>query len=211
MIFYHFLWLKFQFNKFSPEFYGCPLVGDNFLLRLAVMEMGFKMLIDENRYKSGMCVSGQTIQEATAGLENLCGNQVVIVNIGSIDIINGKELVEIILDVMRFLKVCQRKSIVPIITTLPPLGLYGVGNYSEVLQHYNDFLRQNPFNYPVIDLNRAFYYDDGTLMDKIFQTRPRYMKGYQRPLVFWSKYGRQRLMNFLKKSLGIAMMQILKM
>lgn len=175
------------------------------------MEMGFKMLIDENRYKSGMCVSGQTIQEATAGLENLRGNQVIIVNIGSIDIINGKELVDVILEVMRFLKLCQKKSIVPILTTLPPLGMYGVGNYSDVLQHYNDFLRQNPFNFPVIDLNRAFYYDDGTLNDNCLQGRARYMKGYQRPLVFWSKYGRQKLMNTLTRSLGHAMMQILRM
>jgi hypothetical protein len=186
-------------------------VGDNFFLRLAVMEMGYKMTIDEDRYKSGSCVSGQTIHEATANLENFSENQVIIVNIGSIDIINGKELVDVILEIMRLLKLCQRKSIVPILTTLPPIAIYGLDDRAEVLNHYNEFLRQNPFNFPVIDLNRVFYNDNETLDCHCFQTQIRHMKGFSKPLVFWSRYGREKMMRCLTKSLGLSLMQIMQM
>lgn len=175
------------------------------------MEMRFKMTIQENRYKSGSCISGQTIHEACTNLENYHENQVIIVNIGSMDIINGKELVDVILEIMRLLKLCQRKCIVPILTTLPPLGIYGVGNRTEVLNYYNDFLRQNPFNYPVIDLNRAFYNDDGTLNIHCYQTQMRLMKGFPKPLVFWSKYGREKMMKTMTQSLGLALIKIMHM
>lgn len=206
---FHIKYLNFQFDKFCPEFYGCRLVGDGFFLRLAVMEMGYKMTLKDRRYKSGSCVSGQTIKEASAVCQGLDDNQMIIVNIGSTDILNGKELVDILLEMMTLMKICAKKSIIPILTTLAPLGHRNKGNRSEVLQAFNEFLRDNPYNFPVIDINKSFLRTNGTLNHRCLQQRPRNMMGFSKSLVFWSQSGRNKVMDCLRKSMGDAILQIL--
>lgn len=173
------------------------------------MEMGYKMALKDRRYKSGSCVAGQTIKEASAACQSLEDNQMIIVNIGSTDIINGKELVDLIFEMMRLMKICEKKSIIPILTTLPPLGHYSRGNRTEVLQSFNDFLRENPFNFPVIDINKGFLRKNGALNHRCLQNRSRYMTGCSKPVVFWSQEGRNKVMDCLRKSLGDAILQIL--
>lgn len=180
------------------------------MLLLAVTEMGYNMQLKDNRFRSGSCVSGQTIKEATAAIQNLSNEQMIIVNIGSTDILNGKELIDIIFDTIRLMKTCAKKSIIPIFTTLPPLKMHDrQENRPDVLEGFNDFLRDNPFNFPIIDISKIFVNRSGDLRRYCFQNGRRYLKGQKKPFIFWSKQGRKNVMACLKKSMGDAILDIL--
>lgn len=192
-----------------PEFYKCTLVGDNFLLNLAVMEMGFRMLNRDRILQSGYCVSGQTIAEARMQIEGMSPNQVILLNVGSIDIVNGKELIDMIYAMMLLFRTCTIRQIKPIIMTLCPLANYRLGNRAVVTNGFNEFLVKNLFNFPVIEMHKAFFHSDGSLDPQCFQGSTRFVSGMRKPLVFWSRMGRQRIMKTLTQELGSAILKIL--
>lgn len=185
------------------------LVGDNFFLNLAVMDMGFRMVNHDRILQSGLCVSGQTIAEAAKNIESIGPNQIILLNVGSIDIVQGKELVDMIYGMFRLLRVCRENEITPILTTILPLANYRLGNRASVTNGFNEFLMKNPFNFPVIELHKTFMNDDGTISHAFYQQSTRFVSGLRKPVVFWNRMGRQRIMKTLTQELGSAILKIL--
>jgi len=192
-----------------PEFHKCVLVGDNFFLDLAVKEMGFRMVRHEGVLQSGYCASGQTIEEATQAIESIGCNQMILLNVGSIDIANGKELIEMIQSMSRLMKTCKMNNIVPILTTLPPLSNYRFANRSIVTDGFNEFLMKNPYNFPVVQLHNAFTNRNGIMDQHFYQQTARFVSGTRKSLVLWNRAGCQRIMRSLAQQLGTAVLSIL--
>lgn len=173
------------------------------------MDMGFRMMTSDHILQSGYCVSGQTIAEAARNIEGMASNQIIILNIGSADIAQGKELIDLIYEIVRLFKVCIDNEITPIVTTVAPLANYRAGNRGEVTSGLNEFLKRNPFNFPVIDLHDTFINSKGFVDSRFYQPMPRHVSGMRKPLVFWNRFGHRTVMRILKKELGTAFLQIL--
>lgn len=173
------------------------------------MDLGYRMVNHDRVLQSGFCVSGQTIAEATKNIKKIAGNQIILLNIGSADIIQGKELIEMIYETVHLLRVCLAKGITPVLTTLLPLANYRLGNRVEVADGFNEFLIKNPFKFSVIELHKAFSNSDGSMDSNYYQPNTRYVSGMKRPLVFWNRLGRKKIIKTLTKELGSAILKIL--
>jgi maternal effect protein oskar len=184
------------------------LVGDNFFLNVAVTQLGFRVVKRNHVLQSGFCASGQTIAEATKNLTKMDSNELILLNIGSTDIVQGRELIELIIDMIKLWNICLNRNIKPILTTIPPLANYRLGNRRSVTDGFNDFLLNNPHSFPVIELHQTFYKKDGTVDYKCFQNVPRYASGLKKPIVFWSRLGRNRVIQNLTKELGMAILRL---
>lgn len=196
-------------DPYLPEYYKCTVFGDNFFLNLAVKDMGFRMRRVDDVLQSGYCISGQTIKEAIENIENMLPNQIILLNVGSVDIMQGKELVELIFGMFQLLRACVDNAVTPIITTIVPLANYRLGNRVAVTNGLNDFLMRNPFKFPVIPLHKAFLNRDGAMEAACYQQSTRFVSGTRKPIVFWSRLGHQRAMNFITKELGNAILKII--
>lgn len=69
-------------------------------------------------------MSGQTIQEITQKVlhdPKILSTNEVIVNLGSIDILLGRDLYDIKSDYKRLIQAIKKRNVLPVITTLPPI------------------------------------------------------------------------------------------
>lgn len=91
----------------------------------------------------GLCVSGQTIRDAVARLRNYpdADRMKLIINIGSVDILHGTSLPDMCNDFVNLVRLCERRNIYIIITTLAPLAnRLHVHEEIEKLNKFNQFL-----------------------------------------------------------------------
>lgn len=99
--------------------------------------------IGKGIHRSGLCISGQSIRDALDRIKRYpdLSNTKIIVNLGSIDILHGRDLTDVCQDFKDLMKECQRRRIQPIITTLAPLAnrLY-CPNDAKKLRQFNEFL-----------------------------------------------------------------------
>jgi maternal effect protein oskar len=167
------------------------------------------MVLHENVLQSGYCVSGQTIDKAADHIKRMRPNQIILLNIGAVDIMNGKALIELVISMMRLLKICRSNGITPVLSTLPPIANHRINSRDFVTNEFNKFLMKNPFDYQVIDLQKAFIKIDGLMDANCYEEVPRYVSGYKKPLVLWNKMGRQRALTFLKQEIGSAILKLL--
>lgn len=106
--------------------------------------------------RSGLCISGQSIRDATDRIKRYPeqSNMKIIVNLGSVDILHGSDLSDVCQGFKELMRECQRRRIQPIITTLAPLAnrLYCQEEVKKVRQ-FNEFL-VNEFSgqFRVIDI-----------------------------------------------------------
>lgn len=149
---------NYQFSSGDPQYnpyqdqnhfknngylYSYQLIGDDFFLTLATMELHSNYNTKHRICQSGYCISGQTIRDVTHRVlnwPNLSKN--VIVNIGSVDILHGHNLFEVIEDFKELLRAFEQRDIIPILTTLPPLA--NMAHNADVvmtLTKFNDYLR----------------------------------------------------------------------
>jgi OSK domain len=184
------------------------MMGDNFFLNLAVMELGYRLVKRDNTLQSGFCISGLTIERAARMIPNLAPKTVVLLNIGSVDIMQGKELIDLIYGMIHLLKTCERHKVTPILTTLPPLANYRLGDRASVTDNFNLFIMKNPFNYPVIELHKELL--QGKSIDfHYFQQIPRHVPGLRSAIVLWNILGRQRIIKTLSKQIGTAVLRLM--
>jgi OSK domain len=183
---------------------GFPLIGDDHFLNIAAFSLGFKTEKIDRIRKCGHTVSGLKIREAIEQVEACEDGITVIINVGSVDIIEGKELIQMIKDFDKLMAACGEKFITPIVTTLPPLPNYKVNNRQKVLEGFNCFLRKERERYlfPLIDLNLCMTIKNGEGNLRFYQPEPRFISGSKRSLLMWNKIGRDRVLAMLKRNLG---------
>lgn len=140
-------------------------------------------------------------------LELIDTGSIIIVNLGSNDILNDRPLVSMMEDMVGFLSACNKKQIIPILTTLAPLPTYHLGNRRETLTNFNRFIKVNPFNYPVIDLHPSFVFF-GKIELHAYQPEPRNAMGYRKKIMMWNKVGRKRVLQKLSDYMGEAIVDI---
>lgn len=104
----------------------------------------------------GLCVSGQTIQSATNRLR-YCKNIKIVLNIGSVDLLHGRDFVDMRDDFTRLMQVCQERNIQVVITTLAPLAnVLNAEGLREKFDQFNKFLIQTySRSHKVIEIHKC--------------------------------------------------------
>ncbi|XP_039495831.1 maternal effect protein oskar [Drosophila santomea] len=181
-----------------------PLMGDDFMLYLARMELKCRFRRHERVLQSGLCVSGLTINGARNRLKRVQlpeGTQ-IIVNIGSVDIMRGKPLVQIEHDFRLLIKEMHNMRLVPILTNLAPLANYCHDKVlCDKIHRFNKFIRSECCHLKVIDIHSCLINERGVVRFDCFQSSPRQVSGSKEPYLFWNKIGRQRVLQVIETSL----------
>lgn len=130
----------------------------------------------------------------------------VIVNVGSVDIAQGRQLIEIIDDYLQLLAAFEHVKITPILTTLAPIPNHTHGNKLRILEDFNYFIRNTlAKSSSIIDLNKCMLKRDKKLNPKYYQPSARFCSGFNKPLMQWNKIGRSRILSMIVKNLGAAL------
>lgn len=169
------------------------LLGDDFLLYMARMELRCKfkksklninfintshftnisLFLDQRILQSGLCVSGQTIGASIKRIRDLSDNRrSIILNIGSVDIMQGRQLIQIEHDFRELLLTMLKKGIRPILTTLAPLANYSHNHdIKRVLGRLNDFIKREgkQRNLVVIDIWKCLVNEKGHILFDCYQ------------------------------------------
>lgn len=182
------------------------MIGDDFFYTLATSDLGFPRYSHDIKVGS-TSMNGLTIKMAQSKLDSIDTGSIIIVNLGSNDILNDRPLVSMMEDMVGFLSACNKKQIIPILTTLAPLPTYHLGNHRETLKNFNRFIKVNPFNYPVIDLHSSFVWFEKIDLHA-YQPEPRHAIGYKKKILMWNKVGRKRVLQKLAEYMGEAIVDI---
>lgn len=189
------------------------MIGDDFLLGVAVVDLGFKSQfeeMDENDVLySGLCASGQTISLATERIRKLEKmDRTVLVYLGSIDIIKGRRGVDMQKDFNEFINVCREKGIFPILCTLAPIPTHQLGDRRWMLNQFNEYLTRTAslWGLPIIDIHKAFLRESQPFDEFCFAALPRSVSGMKEWIAPWSKNGRQKFREMIRKNIGQAIM-----
>lgn len=130
----------------------------------------------------------------------------VIVNVGTVDIARGRQLIEIIDDYLQLLAAFEHVGITPILTTLAPIPNHTHGNKLQILEDFNYFIRNTlAKSSSIIDLNKCMLKRDKKVNTKYYQPSYRYCSGFNKPLLLWNKIGRTRVLSMIVKNLGAAL------
>lgn len=101
------------------------------------------------------------IRDAVYRLKNLpnAENRKFILNVGSVDLLHGAELVDMYRDYKELVSVCEARNIPIIITTLPPLGNKSyIPDIVKNVRKFNEFLIKNfSQRHQVIDIQPCMY------------------------------------------------------
>ncbi|XP_062122114.1 maternal effect protein oskar [Drosophila sulfurigaster albostrigata] len=181
-----------------------PLLGDDFFLYLARMELKCRFKKYEKVLQSGLCISGQTINAARQRLQHVELHEMtqIIVNIGSVDIMRGKPLVQIEHDFRQLIKEMHNRRFVPVLTTLAPLANYCHDKQTcEKVLRFNKFIRSEGRHLTVIDIHSCLINENGVVRFDCFQNGPRSVTGSPEPYVFWNKIGRQRVLQMIEQNM----------
>lgn len=122
----------------------------------------------------GFCVSGQTIASAAKQIElaHYFKASHLILNVGSVDILNGQSIDDMCTDFDHLTRVCEQRGCVPIVTTLAPLA----GNHRSSINHdkltaFNfHLLHKYSADYPFIDIWQQFTMRNGCIWMDFYET-----------------------------------------
>lgn len=191
--------------------YGSVLIGDDFFLGLASFFIRFQAFYnDDGVFHSGFCASGLTFHAAIELISKIPMDdrnaRSGIVYLGSMDIINGRSFKQITEDFNRFVEVCKLRNFHLVICTLAPIPSHQLGFRRSILKQFNVYLRENPFNCPVIDVYKAFLRVTGDFEELYYKSENSEVTGTKEKLALWSKHGLKRAHYVIKKNLGFAIM-----
>lgn len=154
----------------------------------------------------GLCISGLTIAAATEMLgriNNLNFNK-AIVYLGSFDIVNDRELIELMNDFENFIRMCKSKKITAVVCTLAPLPFHEEGNRKATLDGFNKFLK-NQCEVSVIDINKLFSSVGKDGHNQNYYMSHRGVSGSRKRVSLWSLYGIQEFRKTIMKKVGFAL------
>lgn len=183
--------------------YDYQLLGDDFFLSLALNDLSATLVNDAPRFikRSGLCISGQTIGDAANYVAKLLNpiDDYVIVNIGSVDLLHGREFADMKCDFERLLAAFQSRHIQPVITTLAPLANHGhEQDTRRKWTLFNAYLLKE-FPSHVLDITSCFTSGNGQTLHDCYQPLAKYVSGSSRPHALWNRVGRQRVLGLLKR------------
>lgn len=138
-------------------FYDYHLIGDDFFLELALCDLNSAQVEKSMIRKSGLCVSGQTIKDAVKRLSHCTSitTKKVIINIGSVDLLHGADIIDMKFDFNRLYTLCRTQGLETVITTLAPLA--NIGHLPEVRHKWNVFNKYLLNNYEdAVDIAPCF-------------------------------------------------------
>lgn len=124
----------------------------------------------ENKVQQvGQCISGQSIRSAVWNIPNYIDKlrDRVIINLGSFDLLHGKELIDMMSDMYRLSDILWGNNILPIVTTIPPLANHM--HYSEMerkRKSFNQFLKEQ---FDAIDIEHCFLSTYGRIIFDLYQ------------------------------------------
>lgn len=149
------------------------MIGDDFLMSVAKLDLGYKMQRNPESKVLSICncVSGMTIRDVTKILQTPKRHvgEKVIVLIGSVDILQGRDFGDIIVDYLDMVKTFKNRGIEPVLCTLPPLAnMMDMEQIKENVNKLNDFLRGNN-HWNVFDLNKFFARNQGNPIMSLYQ------------------------------------------
>lgn len=124
-----------------------------------------------NISKSGFCISGQTIKDAAKLIENSTSmvDDTIIINIGSVDLLHGHDLIDMKHDFIRLLNAFKARQIIPVITTLAPLAnISHIPRQRKTWQLFNNFLQKH-YAYNLINIETCFVTQKGQTMYDCYQ------------------------------------------
>lgn len=106
--------------------------------------------------KCGKCISGQCIKDVTKMLQkNVQFSHNIILNIGSVDLLHGHDLIDMKNDFMALYMELEKRGIEPVVTTLAPLANISFSqDYQMKWQGFNAFLMKQFPN--VVDITSCF-------------------------------------------------------
>lgn len=116
----------------------------------------FLISLEKRVRQIGQCISGQTIRKALRNLPRVANKLTysVIVNLGSIDLLQGRELVDMLSDLYKLNEMFSKKNIFPIYTTIPPLGNQ---MHNKELEKKRKAFNQNlRYQFDCIDIEHCF-------------------------------------------------------
>lgn len=123
----------------------------------AAILVGFKL--GKQIQRCGLCISGQYIRDATDRLKRFpnTNNMKIIVNLGTVDILHGRELNDMCQDYMDLVKVCYQRNIQIVITTLAPIAnQLHIKESVQQFRAFNDFLiKKFAGKHQVIDITEC--------------------------------------------------------
>lgn len=132
----------------------------------------FSSCADERVLQSGLCISGQTINAARLRLQHVELPEMtqIIVNIGSVDIMRGKPLVQIEHDFRQLIKEMHNRRFIPVLTTLAPLANYRHDKQTcDKVLRFNKFIRTEGRHLTVIDIHSCLVNESGVVRFDCFQ------------------------------------------
>ena len=193
------------------KIYDVVMIGDDNFLNLAGFDLNFEIDYHHTQRSRirhcGYCFSGLRISQATEIIREWKESLMrVIINVGSVDIAEGRQLIEMINDLTILLKTCKERKIHPVLTTLAPLPNHLLSNKKSIHEGFNHYLRRIVLkSHSVIDLHRVMVTNEGVTDLDCYQTIPRRMSGSRQFLVMWNKTGRKRIFSMIIKNLGHAL------
>lgn len=111
---------RYNRGKTVAALYDYDLVGDDFLMSVAKIDL--KCTLTEGHVNHcGLCVSGQTIRSAAQRLRGYADMKIIL-NIGSVDLLHGRDFLDMREDFLHLMEICDQRNIQVIITTLVPLA-----------------------------------------------------------------------------------------
>lgn len=125
----------------------------------------------DNRIKQiGKCVSGQSISRAIKNISrtiNEIHHDRVIINLGSVDLLQGRELIDMMKDMHELCDMLCRKGIFPILTTIAPLANQ---MHNTILENkrksFNTYIMAY-FDY--VDIERCFLSNYNRILFDLYQ------------------------------------------
>lgn len=118
-------------------------VFNGLLLFAYVRMLIVHIFIGKQIHRSGLCVSGQSIRDACERIKRYPhpDNMKIIANLGTVDILHGRDLADMYQDYYNLVKVCNTRGIEIVITTLPPIAnRLHLRSDVQKLNDFNDFL-----------------------------------------------------------------------
>uniref|UniRef100_A0A182VS14 OSK domain-containing protein n=1 Tax=Anopheles minimus TaxID=112268 RepID=A0A182VS14_9DIPT len=188
---------ELDYSMYGPSYHRHQLVGDDFFLAIAKWELGFSFDRGHQIDMSGLCISGLTLSEAAKRVEvaPFIADH-VLVNVGTVDLLHGREMIDLIHDFDQLVARFRERNVEPIMTTLAPIANSGGRTpMAERLLKLNEYMcRTCP---RTIDLWKNFVHANGTVRFECYQPGPRKVSGSIMPHVLWNKLGRQLMLGVL--------------